>query len=62
MIAWRPANPDDLGHPERQPCPERNGGHHQLVIAGPVHHRVMRCAFCGLAESTLRAEMKGARS
>jgi hypothetical protein len=59
MMAWRPLNPDD---PEHQSCPERPGYMHRLVISGPMHHRTMRCAYCGLAESTLRTAMKGAKS
>jgi|KBSMisStandDraft_5_1062788.scaffolds.fasta_scaffold2418036_2 hypothetical protein len=57
MMAWRPVDPLD---PEQQPCPAAKGQLHSLVVAGPRWHRVMRCAFCGLSERTLRAELKGA--
>jgi hypothetical protein len=47
----------DPTNPEFHVCPERRGAHHHLAISGPMHHRILRCAHCGKAESTLRAEI-----
>jgi len=55
MTAAKRVDPTD---PEHRSCPEGRGRFHRLVITGPIHHRVMRCAYCDLAESTLRAAMK----
>lgn len=44
--------------PQDRPCPAAdNAENHHLVITGPMHHRILRCNFCGMSERAIRAQI-----
>lgn len=45
-------------NPEHRTCPAAGHGMtHLLAPSGPMHHKVMRCQFCGATEQRIRADI-----